>query len=161
MSNERYWIFHEWVRSNYTLESGYTKGTWDTLALAYWFYEDDEYYLQFENKTKSDNEIDLHIGESVYDMPLVAWLLKNAPYITTEKMIGRVAIEKYGPNRNSPPCFNARPIAIEIFNDIRPNATDNQTQNGHTSSIQSDTEELQSKGYKYLSRVNKASVFLF
>ena len=85
MSNERYWIFHEWVRSNYTLESGYTKGTWDSLALAYWFYEDDEYYLQFENKTKSDNDIDLHIGESVYDMPLVTWLLKNAPLYHNRK----------------------------------------------------------------------------
>lgn len=85
MSNERYWIFHEWVRSNYTLESGYTKGTWDALALAYRFYEDDEYYLQFENKTKSDNGIDLHIGESVYDMPLVAWLLKNAPLYHNRK----------------------------------------------------------------------------
>lgn len=85
MSNERYWEFHEWVRSNYTLESGYTKGTWDSLALAYRFYEDDEYYLQFENKTKPDNEIDLHIGESVYDMPLVAWLLKNAPLYHNRK----------------------------------------------------------------------------
>ena len=94
MSNERYWIFHEWVRSNYTLESGYTKGTWDALALAYWFYEDDEYYLQFENKTKSENEIDLHIGESVYDMPLVAWLLKNPPISQQKKMIGRGATEK-------------------------------------------------------------------
>ena len=118
MSNERYWIFHEWVRSNYTLESGYTKGTWDTLALAYLFYEDDEYYLQFENKTKSDNEIDLHIGESTYDMPLVAWLLKNAPLYHNRKN------DREGSNRKIRPPFAidrriaiAPPIATEILED--------------------------------------------
>ena len=85
MSNERYWIFHEWVRSHYALPSGYIRGTWDMIAFAYWFYEDDKYYLQFENKTKSDDEIDLHIGETTYDTPLVKWLLKNAPPISQQK----------------------------------------------------------------------------
>lgn len=113
MSNERYWEFHEWVRSNYILESGYTKGTWDTLALAYWFYEDDEYYLQFENKS---------IGEPVYDMPLVTWLLKNAPLYHNRKN------DREGFNGNNPICNSApvlnnpyisidRPIATEILED--------------------------------------------
>lgn len=134
MSNERYWEFHEWVRSNYTLESGYTKGTWDSLALAYWFYEDDEYYLQFENKTKSDNEIYLHIGESEYDMPLVTWLLKNASLYHNRKN------DREGSNRL--PILQYTTYRNRDFGRYRPNATDNQAQNGHTSSIQSDTEEL-------------------
>ena len=85
MSNERYWIFHEWVRKHYILTDGYMPKVWDSLALSYWFNEKDDYYLQFENKTKSENEIDLHIGESVYDMPLVAWLLKNPPISQQKK----------------------------------------------------------------------------
>ena len=56
MSNERYWIFHEWVRSNYILENGYVLGTYDGLALAYWYLTNDDYYLQFENKSNTDEE---------------------------------------------------------------------------------------------------------
>lgn len=40
------------------------------------------------------------------------------PYITTEKMIGRVAIEKYGPIRSKHPHVSTvRPIATEILED--------------------------------------------
>ena len=98
MSNERYWIFHEWVRKHYILPDGYMPKVWDSLAFSYWFNEKDDYYLQFENKRKSENEIDLHIGESVYDMPLVTWLLKNSPLYHNRKMIGRGATEKYAPH---------------------------------------------------------------
>lgn len=59
MSNERYWIFHEWVRKNYTLPNGYFPKAYDILAFYYWFIEQDDYYLQFKNKSKDDNEIDL------------------------------------------------------------------------------------------------------
>lgn len=59
MSNERYWIFHEWVRKHYTLPYGYFPKAWDKLAFYYSFIEKDNYYLQFKNKSKEDDEIDL------------------------------------------------------------------------------------------------------
>lgn len=73
MSNERYWIFHEWVRSNYILPDGYMPKVWDSLAFSYWFNEKDDYYLQFENKTKEDNEIDLfkNFGNSKSDVDFI------------------------------------------------------------------------------------------
>ena len=70
------------------------------IAFAYWFYEDDKYYLQFENKTKSDDEIDLHIGETTYDTPLVKWLLKNAPLYHNRKN------DREGCNRKYALSFN-------------------------------------------------------
>ena len=82
-------------------------------------------------------------------------------------MIGRGAIEKYPPIRNrgrgstDTAKMQYPPTATDFLKDIRPIATDNPTQNRHTSSIQSDREELHNKGYKYLPQVNKTSVFLF
>lgn len=65
MSNERYWMFHEWVRKNYILENGYELGTYDGLALVYWYLEDDGYYLQFENKYNTDEEIEMAEEEKI------------------------------------------------------------------------------------------------
>ena len=55
MSNERYWVFHEWVNL-WDLGNGYESGTYDGLAIVYWYLYDDDYYLQFENKSNTDEE---------------------------------------------------------------------------------------------------------
>ena len=61
MTNERYWIFHEWTESQFYLVQGYDSGTYDGLALAYWYLTNDDYYLQFENKSNTDEEEKLSV----------------------------------------------------------------------------------------------------
>lgn len=79
MSNERYWEFHEWVRKNYILPDGYMPKVWDSLSFSYWFNEKDDYYLQFENKTEEDNEIDLFkiFGKSKDEQNFIKEFIRN------------------------------------------------------------------------------------
>ena len=109
MSNERYWIFHEWVRKHYILPDGYMPKVWDSLAFSYWFNEKDDYYLQFENKTKEDNEIDLfkNFGNSKSDVDFIkeyakmifSHKTKQCPH-SQQKKVGRGSTDTA--KRNSP-----------------------------------------------------------